>query len=167
VSSNANCKNNSGHAFSKFIKKESNKGSRQNKGGKKNQKGKQKRENKSPLAYCIRCGRLMKKEKHHIFPQWVFKILLILGLIPKDAINDDTIYLCPRCHHEIEMINQKFEAVRMQDSEQALAEIFERFLSKERISNEYIISMAERKNSSCSIGERVVITQRKKTEVEV
>jgi len=90
----------------------------------------------------------------------------VLGLIDPASQNKDTVPLCPQCHHEIEMINQKFTAVKMEDSKEALTEIFQKFLKREHISDSYIIEMARNENSSCSKNGQVVIVYGKKSEVK-
>jgi len=83
-----------------------------------------------------------------------------------EEVNNDTVPLCPECHHQIEMINQKFAAVKMRNSRRALAEIFQRFLNREHISDKYIVYMATKDDSPRSISEQVMIISKEKTEVE-
>lgn len=82
-----------------------------------------------------------------------------MKLVSREEENIDIFPLCPRCHHQIEVINQKFTATRMKNSGPALAEIFRRFTAGEEISNDYIIAMAEG-------ADWAVTSQREKTEVE-
>lgn len=162
--------NGNNNAFQKSLRKSERRGKKKGKRWKKNnsKNGKKNGGEESYIrCYCSRCGKLLKKEKHHIFPQWIFKLLKILGLIAIEEVNNDTVPLCPECHHQIEMINQKFAAVKMQKSRRALAEIFQRFLNREHISDKYIVYMATKDDSTCSISEQAVIVSKQTKEVEV
>lgn len=84
-----------------------------------------------------------------------------MGLIPQDDENNvDIDELCDDCHEEIEEINRKFEAVRMERCRSAIIEIKRRFIAGKVITDDYIIAMARGVISpSCTVDEQSMIQE--------
>ncbi|MFZ3054486.1 MAG: hypothetical protein WA091_00685 [Minisyncoccales bacterium] len=120
-----------------------------------------KKSNNHPLGICPRCKKLKYRRKHHGWPQWIDKRLKILGLAPKDVENSDFDDLCDDCHEEIEEINRKFEAVRMEECKSAMLEMRDCFISGEAITDDYIVAKAR------SIGSLRIAEEQDMFEAEV
>ena len=119
-----------------------------------------------PLITCPRCGKLERWRWHHGWPQWIDKRLKALGITPEDVLNYDKDELCDSCHEEIEEINRKFEAVRMESCKSAVLEMKRRFIAGEEITDDYIIAMARGVDFPPRIAVERGITQKEEVSTE-